>query len=252
MNRNTTNFFGIVVKRTRYRERDALVTILTKEYGYRTFLVRGTQTGKSKISGAVIPFSYGDYSGLVKSEGLSYLNSATNIKQFDQIIQDIELNAYTTFLFDIVQNAFMDEKLPEDWYKTVFKALMYIDNGADAQILVNIIQMHLLQVYGVAPNMHQCVVGGETEGSFDFSVVLGGIICSKHYSSDPHRLHLPPRILYFLQLFSDIQIDQVRSVEIKNSNKDLIQKAIDSIYMGTVGFYPKSKTFIDKMKSWHL
>ena len=33
MNRNTTNFFGIVVKRQRYRERDALVTILTREFG---------------------------------------------------------------------------------------------------------------------------------------------------------------------------------------------------------------------------
>jgi DNA repair protein RecO (recombination protein O) len=252
MNRNTTNFFGIVVKRQRYRERDALVTILTREFGYRTFLVRGTQTGKSKISGAVIPFSYGDYTGLVKSQGLSYLNSASNIKQFDEIIQDIELNAYATFLFDIVQNAFMEDKLPDDWYKMVFKTLMYIDNGADAQILVNIVQMHLLQVFGVAPNMHQCVVGGETEGKFDFSVVLGGIICSKHFGSDPNRLHLTDKTLYFLRMFSEIQIDQVRSIELKDSNKDLIQHAIDSIYLGSVGYYPKSKSFIDKMKSWHV
>lgn len=252
MNRNTTNFFGIVVKRQRYRERDALVTILTKEYGYRTFLVRGTQTGKSKISGAVIPFSYGDYTGLIKNEGLSYLNAASNIKQFDEIIQDIELNAYATFLFDLVQNAFMNDQLPDSWFKTVFEALKFIDNGVDAQILIDIIQMHLLQIYGVAPDMHKCVVGAETEGQFDFSVVLGGIICSKHFSSDPHRLHLSKTTLYFLQLFSNIQIEQVRSIEIKEKNKDLIQTAIDAIYMGSVGYYPKSKTFIDKMKSWHV
>ncbi|KRL68500.1 DNA repair protein RecO [Companilactobacillus versmoldensis] len=252
MSRKTTNFFGIVVKRQRYRERDALVTILTREYGYRTFLVRGTQTGKSKISGAVIPFSYGDYSGLVKSQGLSYINSASNIRQFDEIIQDIELNAYATFLFDIVQNAFIEQRLPDDWYKTVFKTLMYINNGADAQILVNIVQMHLLKIFGVEPNMHRCVVGGETEGIFDYSVNLGGIICSKHFKADPNRLHLSRKTLYFLQLFSNIQIDQVRSIELKESNKDLIQHAIDAIYLGSVGFYPKSKTFIEKMHHWDV
>lgn len=248
----TSNFFGMVVKRQRYKEHDALVTILTREFGFRTFLVRGTQTGKSKISGAVIPFSYGDYTGLVKNQGLSYINSASNIKQFSQIIEDIELNAYATFLFDLVHSAFMEDKIPDFWYKTIFKALMYIDNGADAQIIVNIVQMHLLQVFGVEPNMNQCVVGGETSGRFDFSVVLGGLICSKHFASDPNRLHLSDKTLYFLRLFSQIKIDQIRSIEIKDNNKDLIQHAIDSIYLGSVGYYPKSKGFIDKMKSWHL
>ncbi|MFD1471247.1 DNA repair protein RecO [Companilactobacillus mishanensis] len=252
MARNVTNFFGIVVKRQRYRERDSLVTILTREYGFRTFLVRGTQTGKSKLSGSVIPFSYGDYTGLVKNEGLSYINSASNIKQFDEIIKDIELNAYATFLFDLVRLAFMEERIPDSWYKTIFKALMYIDNGSDGQIIVNIIQMHLLEVFGVAPNMDSCVVGGETAGKFDFSVVLGGIICSKHYANDPNRLHIPEKIVYFLRLFSKINIDQVGKIELKETNKDLIQHAIDSIYSGTVGPYPKSKLFIDKMKSWHV
>lgn len=252
MNRNTSNFFGMVVRRQRYREHDALVTILTKEYGFRTFLVRGTQNGKSKISGAVIPFSYGDYSGLVKKDGLSYLNSASNIKQFEQIILDIELNAYATFLFDLVHNAFMEDKLPLDWYRTVFKALRYIDNGFDAQIIVNILQMHLLKVFGVEPNMNRCVVGGETDGKFDFSVVLGGLICSKHFSNDPNRLHLLPQTLYFLRMFSQINLNQVHSVELKSENKHLIQKAIDAIYLGSVGYYPKSKSFIDKMDSWHL
>ena len=243
-----TNFFGIVVRRQRYKERDALVTILTKEYGFKTFLVRGTQTAKSKISGAVITFSYGDYLGVVKNDGLSYLNSASNIKQFDEIVQDIELNAYATFLFDLYHEAFVDDPVPDSWYRMLFKALLYIENGYDAQIIVNIMQMKLLTAFGVAPNMDSCVVGGETEGVFDFSVLLGGIICSKHFDEDIHRLHIPKRIIYFLRLFSKIDLSQVGRIEIKENNKDLIQHAIDAIYLGTVGYYPKSKTFIDKMK----
>jgi len=247
-----TNFFGIVVRRQRYKERDALVTILTKEYGFKTFLVRGTQTAKSKISGSVITFSYGEYSGVIKNDGLSYLNSASNIKQFDEIIQDIELNAYATFLFDLLHEAFIDDPVPDYWYRMLFKALLYIENGYDAQIIVNIMQMKLLDAFGVAPNMDSCVVGGETEGVFDFSVLLGGLICSKHFDDDIHRLHIPKRIVYFLRLFSKISFDQVGKIEIKENNKDLIQHAIDAIYLGTVGYYPKSKTFIDKMKRWHL
>lgn len=247
-----SNFFGIVVKRQRYREKDALITILTKEYGFKTFLVRGTQGPKSKISGSVIPFSYGDYSGLVKDEGLSYLNSASNVKQFDEIIQDIELNAYATFLFDLMSNAFLNEVVPEEWYKELFKALLYIDNGYDAQIVVNILQMHLLKVFGVEPNMDSCVVGGETSGHFDFSVILGGLICSKHFAQDVHRLHLSEKTVYFLRMFSKITLKQISSINLKESNKDLIQHAIDAIYIGSVGSYPKSKTFIDNMHNWHI
>lgn len=247
-----SNFFGIVVKRQRYREKDALVTIITKEYGFKTFLVRGTQGPKSKISGSVIPFSYGDYTGLIKDEGLSYLNSASNVKQFDEIIQDIELNAYATFLFDLMSNAFLNEVIPEDWYKDLFKALLYIDNGYDAQIVVNILQMHLLKVFGVEPNMDSCVVGGEKTGRFDFSVILGGLLCSKHFNQDVHRLHLSEKTIYFLRLFSKISLNQISSINLKESNKDLIQHAIDSIYIGSVGSYPKSKTFIDNMHTWHI
>lgn len=247
-----SNFFGIVVKRQRYREKDALVTIITKEYGFKTFLVRGTQGPKSKISGSVIPFSYGDYTGLIKDEGLSYLNSASNVKQFDEIVQDIELNAYATFLFDLMSNAFLNEVIPEDWYKDLFKALLCIDNGYDAQIVVNILQMHLLKVFGVEPNMDSCVVGGEKTGRFDFSVILGGLLCSKHFNQDVHRLHLSEKTIYFLRLFSKISLNQISSINLKESNKDLIQHAIDSIYIGSVGSYPKSKTFIDNMHTWHI
>lgn len=252
MHQTATNFFGIVVRRQRYKERDALVTILTKEYGFRTFLVRSTQNSKSKISGSVITFSYGEYSGVVRNDGLSYLNSASNIKQFDEIVQDIELNAYATFLFDLYHEAFIDDPVPDKWYRELFKALLYIDNGYDAQIIVNIMQMKLLDAFGVKPNMDSCVVGGETEGNFDFSVLLGGIICSKHFDDDIHRLHIPKQVIYFLCLFSKINLDQVGKIEIKENNKDLIQHAIDAIYLGTVGYYPKSKTFIDKMKRWRF
>ena len=131
-----TNFFGIVVRRQRYKERDALVTILTREYGFRTFFVRGTQNAKSKISGSVITFSYGEYSGVIKDNGLSFLNSASNIKQFDEIMQDIELNAYATFLFDLYHEAFVDDPIPDSWYRLLFKSLLYIENGYDAQIIV--------------------------------------------------------------------------------------------------------------------
>jgi len=247
-----TNFFGIVVRRQRYKERDALVTILTREYGFKTFLVRGTQTAKSKISGSVITFSYGEYSGVIKNEGLSYLNSASDIKQFNEIMQDIELNAYATFLFDLMSNAFLNEVIPDEWYKELFKALLYIDNGYDAQIVVNILQMHLLKVFGVEPNMDSCVVGGEKNARFDFSVILGGLLCSKHFNQDVHRLHLSERTIYFLRLFSKISLDQISSINLKDSNKDLIQHAIDSIYIGSVGSYPKSKTFIDNMHTWHI
>ncbi|WP_099974815.1 DNA repair protein RecO [Lactobacillus terrae] len=252
MNKNNSSFFGIITRRAKYQDSSAILTVLTKDYGFKSILARGVQKPNSKLSGAVIPFTYADYSGLIKEDGFSYINSAINVKQFENIINDIELSSYATFIFDLTRSAFFDEPLGIDWYTKIFKTISLINKGYDPQIVTNLIQIQIFEIFGVEPNVNSCVIGNETEGPFDFSTVHGGIICHKHFDDDPNRLHIPSNIVELIRKLSTTSLDNISDIHVKESEKLLLQHAIDSIHVDLVGEFPKSKKYLDDLKKWNI
>lgn len=241
-------FTGLIMKVSRYKENDALVYMITKEFSLKTFYVRGFGKAKSKITGSLMPYTYGEYLGSINDDGFSYVTSANYVSEFNNISLDITKNAYAAFIVDLFSHAFeQSESVSAEWFDFLIKALLLIDDGRDPQIISNIVQINLLKVFGVNPNFKSCVVGGETEGEFDFSIVLGGIICNHHYSKDPNRLHAGQRVIYYLRLFSGIKLENIKKIDVKQTTKNQIQHIIDLIYDDNIGISLKSKKFINQL-----
>lgn len=244
-------FDGLVLKVSRYKENDALIYMVTKQFGLKTFYVRGFGKAKSKLTGSLMPFNYGEYIGSINDNGFSYISSANHVQEFGDISLDIQKNAYASFIVDLFSHAFEQaEVIDEEWFDYIKNALLLISKGLDPQIISNIVQIRLLTVFGVEPNFYSCVVGGETEGDFDFSIVLGGIICSRHFLSDPNRIHAGQRVIYYLRLFSNVELSSINTVNVKEATKNQIQHVIDLIYDDTVGIQLKSKKFIDQLNKF--
>lgn len=245
-------FDGIVMKVSRYKENDALVYMLTKQFGLKTFYIRGFGKAKSKLTGALMPFNYGEYIGSINDDGFSYITSTNRVNSFEKISLDIEKNAYSSFIVDLFSHAFEQVTTIDDfWFDYLSHALALINTGLDPQIISNIVQVQLLTVFGVEPNFQSCVIGGETKGDFDFSIVLGGIICSNHFANDPNRIHAGQRVIYYLRLFSNINLDNINTIDVKISTKNRIQYIIDMIYDDTVGLSLKSKKFIEQLHTFN-
>ncbi|MEF9968114.1 MAG: DNA repair protein RecO [Longicatena sp.] len=52
---------GLVLKQSEYRENDALLTVLTEEYGKLTFVARGVKKMTSKSSIACMPYVISEF-----------------------------------------------------------------------------------------------------------------------------------------------------------------------------------------------
>ena len=104
-------FLGIVVSRKDYKERDMLVKILTDKYGFKTFFVRGVRKRGFKLGAAILPFTHGTYLGSISDEGLSFITTTRDISQYQQITQDIELNAYASYILSLIERALTTEDL---------------------------------------------------------------------------------------------------------------------------------------------
>src|SRR5699024_2233189 len=114
-------FSAIVSKRKNYRERDMLGTMFTDKFGFKTFyvrgvrkrgfntfFVRGVRKRGFKLGAAILLFTHGTYIGSINSEGLSFITATKGIDQFQSINQDIILNAYATYILELVKAAFED------------------------------------------------------------------------------------------------------------------------------------------------
>ena len=246
-------FFGIVVSRKDYKERDMLVKILTDKYGFKTFFVRGVRKRGFKLGAAILPFTHGTYLGSISDEGLSFITTTRDISQYQAIVQDIELNAYASYILSLVERALTTEDLINlGWFLRVRKALELIDDGFDPAIITNIIEIQLLASFGVRPQLESCVVCQNTTRAFDYSESYGGLLCQAHWHLDPHRLHLDQRTVYYLRLLSVVELGRLNSIKVKDQTKANLRRTLDEIYEHQVGIYVPAKKFLDQMASWKL
>lgn len=243
-------FQGLVVSRRNYRENDMLVEILTDRFGFKTFFVRGAKKRGFRLASAILPFSFGTYLGSINDQGLSFLDTTRDVSQYQNICQDIYLNAYATYLLSLGKVALKDDVASAiRWYQKLQKAVFLIDEGFDAQIITNIIEVQLLECFGVKPFLESCVICHETQFPFDFSEGYGGLLCQKHWYLDTHRLQLDQRTIYYLRLFSVVDLDRLASIKVKSETKKRLAKTLDQIYHDQVGVKIKAKEFLRQMQN---
>ncbi|KRN29522.1 DNA repair protein O [Lactobacillus selangorensis] len=243
-------FEGIVIYRKNYREKDMLVKMITDQFGKKMFFLRGANRPKFRMRAAILPFTIGTYVGNLSDEGLSFINTAKEYRQFQTIGSDIFLNAYATYILNLIDVAFPDSVPIPQWYAFAKQALNLIDDGFDAEIIMDIAQIQLLPAFGVGPHWQDCVICHRTKGSFDYSEKYGGILCDQHWQLDPYRLHVDQRTMYYLRLFSVVDLMKLHSIDVKKETKQRLKRVIDVLYRDTVGIHLKSKHFIDEMNGW--
>ncbi|UQS81528.1 DNA repair protein RecO [Bombilactobacillus folatiphilus] len=246
------NFAGLVLRTQDYHENDQLVWLLTDKFGIKTFLMRGVKKVNAKNRSLSLPFTYGNYQGVINEHGFSYLTAALKLQQFQYLIQDIKANAYVTYQNDLLLRAFDKQLVSQHWFTQILTAQRLVNQQLDPEIITNVLEVQLLKPFGVAPNLRSCVIGGETQGIFDYSLSLGGLLCSKHWSHDEHRLHLIPKTVAYLRLFASLDLQRVGKISVSENVKVQLRKTLDLLYKDNVGVYPKSKKFIDQMYQWQL
>lgn len=239
---------GIVFKRKRYQESSVLLKMLTKEYGIISVIVKGALKDKSKLGGATLNFSYGTYVINTSFKGISNLRTFKNVKQFDDLYLDVFKNAYGAYILDLVSHAFIEYENVGSFYQLIMEALKAINSGKDPQIITQLVQLQMLAAYGVRPNFEECVICHKKQGKFDYSLELGGIICSDHLKGNSRRMNLPPKVVSLLRTLMLVDIKKIGKINIEESLKKQTQGVIDRIYQNYLDLNLKSKKVLRELE----
>ena len=122
-----------------------------------------------------------------------------------------------------------------------------INSGEDAAIITQMVQLKLLNAYGVAPQLDRCLICGKVQGVFDYSLELGGIICSDHFNSVSQRMHLDPKVVALIRTLALVDIDRLGKIKINPQLKKDSGKVIDRMYVNYLDLNLKTKKFLDEL-----
>ncbi|UQS86542.1 DNA repair protein RecO [Nicoliella spurrieriana] len=240
-------FNGILLYRRNYRENDMLVKFFTNENGTKMFLIRRGRKQGFKMSADILPFTYGKYEGSISQDGLSYIKEPIETHHYQQISADILLNAYATYIMSLIDTALPEGVANHKWFNQLFYALELINHAIDPAVVTNIVEIQLLELFGVQPWLRDCVICHRNDLPLDYSAAYNGLICSQHWHMDPLRFGLSQRTVYWFRKFSVVELKKIRTIDLNQTTKTQLRKLLDSIYDDTVGIHPKSKRFLEEM-----
>ncbi|MFT8469550.1 DNA repair protein RecO [Oenococcus sp.] len=246
-------FSGIVIGVHDYSENDSLIRIISPGIGINTYLCRGSKKTKSQMKIVTQLFAHGVFFGrLPKNKGLGYLNSIDQAGLYQQISLDILLNAYASHIAELLTAAFEEHDPIDHWYQMLVAGLEKINSGLDPQIMANIFEIQLLTVFGVQPNLVDDPIDHTRQGEFDFSEKYNGILAKQHFAMDEHRLHADPAAIYYLRLFSRLDLEKIHSIKVSDKIKRSLQRVINLIYDRQIGLKTRARSFIEQMNGLEI
>lgn len=245
-------FQAIPMYQRDYKERDLIVKILTRTAGKRMFYIKNGKSRRYPFAAEIQPLTIGEYEGKINRSGFSFINDVKKAKLPQQLMLDVERNAYATYILGLIDAAFVDNQPIEKWYDWVEKAITELNEHPefDAQGLANYFEVQLLPIFGFAVTWDECVICGRRDLPLDFSESYQGTLCQLHWEKDPNRFQANGKSIKILQQFAKIDLRQLHSLTLKDTTKADMTRILDKLYDDQLGLHLRSKSFIRQLNTW--
>ncbi|MDQ0161307.1 DNA repair protein RecO [Aeribacillus alveayuensis] len=237
---------GIVIRTTNYGETNKVVTIYTREKGKVGVMARGANKPNSRLAAVTQLFTYGTFL-FQKSSGLGSLQQGETIQSMRAIREDIFLTAYASYLTELLDKGTENEKPNPFLFELYYQTLHFLMEGLDPDILINIYEMKMLNVFGLYPELNKCVICSQKEGTFHFSLKENGFICHRCFEHDPYRLMISSTVVKLLRVFYYLDLSRLGQVSVKDETKKELRWVIDEYYQEYSGLSLKSKRFLKQL-----
>ncbi len=225
---------GVVLGRNFYGEKDAIINILTEDYGVLTASAKGIKSMKSKLASGCSLFSYSDFL-LTESNGRYIVTSAVLQEGFYGLSSNIERLSYATYAAEAAQ---VSSPAPED-AKAIIPLLMntfylFANSQKDLRLIKCVFELRLLCALGYAPELDGCVECGDTEELCFFSAQSGGAVC-RSCGNLPDTQIITPDTLTAMRYVKDSDDKKAFSFALSRTNIDEFENCTEKMLEDVLG-----------------
>lgn len=237
---------GIVLGRNFYGEKDAIITILTEDYGVLSASAKGIKSMKSKLSSGCSLFSYSDFL-LTESNGRYIVTSAVLLDGFYGLSANIERLSFATYAAEAAQ---ISSPAPED-AKAIIPLLLntfylFANSQKDLRLIKCVFELRLLCALGYAPELDGCVECGSTDEICFFSVSSGGAVCRSCGGIFDTQI-ITPNTLTAMRYVKDSDDKKAFSFALSKSNIDEFENCTEKMMEDLLGKKPASLNYLKQI-----
>ncbi|MEG0177872.1 DNA repair protein RecO [Anaerorhabdus sp.] len=173
---------GLVLKQSEYRENDALLTVLTEEYGKLTFVARGVKKMTSKSSIACMPYVISEFCfDYLEDKSMFTIKNASLKVSNRHIQEDLEKMNIASVLCELVDKSLpsgVDDEINHSLYELLSFCLEKLNIEKQHQLVLSLFLAQMCIHLGVPPVVDECVLCGSTK-VHRISIEEGGFVCSE-------------------------------------------------------------------------
>lgn len=234
---------GIILSDTNYSESSKILNVFTKEFGMIGIMSKGCRSVKSKLRSVSSKFTYGYFHIYYKENGLSTLISVDVINPFKNILSSIDKISYLSYISELVMQI-VKQSDDDNIFDTFIAAIKKLDEGYDASLITNIIEIKMLFFLGVLPCIDCCSICGSSKNIVTISSKSGGYVCSNCYQNE--KIY-NDKTIKLIRLFYYVDINKISKLSISENIKTEVNEFLDNYYDNYTGLYLKSKNFLKNL-----
>lgn len=173
----------IVLKQIDFKEYDAIIKVLTKEYGKISFKATSIRKLSSKNASSLLPFTVSDIQFDYQSDKTIFrLKSAHTIQLFRYVHEDLYTSCAASImvniadLFSVDGNDFVEKK---EVFDCLYEALDLLNKKYDTTIVLCLYLVDMMRIFGISAEVDGCARCG-SQLVYTISSKEGGFLCQKH------------------------------------------------------------------------
>lgn len=171
------NVQALVLRVTDYNDRDALLTLLTREHGKLTVKARGLRRKNSPLVAPCQLLAYGEFT-LFEYRGMYTVNEAASIELFSDLRRDLPKLSLGTY-FAQSAAVIAQEDLPNpELLSLVLNCLHGLSKlNLPEKLVKAVYELRAACIAGYTPDLFGCHVCGSQEPAF-FDLSGGALLCN--------------------------------------------------------------------------
>lgn len=176
---------ALVLRETKYKETDKILTVLTEDEGKLTVSARGVMRKGSPLAAACQLMAFSEMT-LFENRGKWYVREAQSIEQFLGLRQELSRLALGTYFAELLEAASDEDSPNPEMLRLGLNSLYALSTGLYApEHIKAVFELRLMCLSGYEPSLDYCPACGETEITDPvFSTLNGTVLCAKCRSAE--------------------------------------------------------------------
>lgn len=177
---------ALVLGKRPFRETSFIASFYTRDFGKISGILKGIRSEPQKFASTLEPFSHNEIIFYQKTNSALHLVSACDVRDnFDRLRQNIFKVGLASIMMELVEVVMQAEDKNEDIFDLALSALKELEINTNPDKITTIFKIKLLALSGFKPHFDSCVsCGDKVLGHSKFSLMLGGLLCSRCYHKD--------------------------------------------------------------------